>query len=79
MELWNLATNRNECKFYIAVLKNTKTFFFETQFPLPEYYQQCVSLWKEKKAYRLLVFPTAYSAYLPFAIPMSRLSKVRHE
>lgn len=33
MELWNLETNRYECKFYMAILKNIKTFFLETQFP----------------------------------------------
>lgn len=31
MELWNLTTNRYECKFYIVVLKNIKIFFLKIQ------------------------------------------------
>ena len=49
MELWNLATNRYECKFYMVVLKNIKTFFPETQFlPSNRHSQVCQFLVSEK-------------------------------
>jgi len=46
MELWNLETNRYECKFYMAILKKIKTFFPETQFlPFGDPFIMPVSFW----------------------------------
>lgn len=58
MELWNLATNRYDYKFYIVVLKNIKTFFFETQFlPLENHYPCASVLGKRKRGIGFLRTP----------------------
>lgn len=59
MELWNLATNRYECKLYIVLPKNIKTFFYEIQF-LPGKAIKAVNSLTGKKAYPPPALPTAY-------------------